>query len=274
MSTPNAPETDHLVSRDGVLIGPILGIHRDPVSRAARWAVVDAGQRQLVVPLQGATTESGTLRVPHDASQLLGSPPVADPTRLLSSDETALTRHYGSAQWPDPPAAAAQSPQDSTTAARTAGDLVLSPADEPGGTEADLSVVRSEEQLVLRSLEWRPYQRVRLRTVVRSREETHVVRVRWEELVIENEPVSAVERLEMASGLVQPDSSDVQLVLHREEVTVTTRVVPYEWVHATRSPVLEDLQVTETVRKEMVDVQHEQVGPNGSGAAARRGGKP
>ncbi|MFN2452410.1 MAG: YsnF/AvaK domain-containing protein, partial [Candidatus Dormibacteria bacterium] len=228
----SAAADDTLLSNDGVLIGPVLGIHRHPASRTALWAVVGQERSSLLVPLAGAVTEPGLVRAAYPADRVLSSPSVVDPTRLRAADESRLNAHYGA---PSPPS------RDATAA------------------DGELSVVRSEERLDVRALEWRPYQRVRLRTVLRSREEKHVVRVHWEELVVENEPVSAVERLEVSAGLSRPNTADVEVVLHREEVTVSTRVVPYERVRATRSSLTEERQVTETLRKEHIDIEQEPV---------------
>lgn len=242
-----AAADDTLLSNDGVLIGPILGVHRHPVSRTELWAVVGREKRSLLVPLHGAVTEPGLVRAAYPADRVLSAPSVVDPTRLHAADEDRLNAHYG---------APSSAPGEAATTT-------------PDG---DVSVLRSEERLEVRALEWRPYQRVRLRTVIRSREEKHVVRVRWEELVVDSNPVSAVERLEVSAGLSRRDSADVELVLHREEVTVTTRVVPYERVRATRSSLTEELEVTETVRKERVDIEQEPVPADRSARHARRGG--
>ncbi|GAC1343705.1 MAG: hypothetical protein NVSMB29_16680 [Candidatus Dormibacteria bacterium] len=141
------------------------------------------------------------------------------------------------------------------------------PADPPAGveritpstsappvTETVASVIRSEEQLRVKRLEWRPYQRLRLRTVVRTRQVTHVVEECWEELVIDEEPVSVVERLQAVAGLAPPDDGEFDRVLHREEVVVTKRTVPYERVRV--SKVLGDttVPVETTLRKERVEL--------------------
>ncbi|MFN2452176.1 MAG: DUF2382 domain-containing protein, partial [Candidatus Dormibacteria bacterium] len=64
---------------------------------------------------------------------------------------------------------------------------------------------------------------------------------------------------------------------HREEVTVSTRVVPYERVRATRSSLTEERQVTETLRKEHIDIEQEPVpaegSADGSAKRGRRGGR-
>lgn len=252
MTTAKSDQHDSLVSRDGVVIGPIVGIHRDPVSHAARWAVVRHRRRRLLAPMSAAVTEPGRVQVPHDSDRIVTSPTVPDPTRLAPGDESRLAQHYAVA---DPQNAAAAS----------------GPLDAPApDAESEVSVIRSEERLAVTSLEWRPYQRVRLRTVIRSREETHVVVVRWEELVVENEPVSAVERLEVSAGLSRPDPADIELVLHREEVTVTTRVVPYEWVRATRAAIVEEVEITDTVGKESIEIQHETAETRSSRAWTRQ----
>lgn len=230
------------VSEDGALLGSVIGIHRDPATRAARWAVLDSGDPQrrfLLVPLQRATTQSDGLHVPYSAAQVRSGPPVDDPTRMRESEEAQLAAHYRGA----------------TPVAAAAPVVPAAPVDD-----AALSMVRHEEQLGVTGLEWRPYQRLRVRRVVHTEEVTEVVTVRREELVVEDEPITAFERLEATYGTATPPPpEDIEMVLHREEVVVQKRIVPYERVRIHTDRVAFDHSIEGTVRKERIDVEREPI---------------
>lgn len=216
------------VSSDGQCLGTIVGIHRDPVSDAAKWAVLDGGDAvpgRLFVPLVGAVPRRDGLHLPFDAARVAAAPQVEDPADLSLAEESGLLEHYGL------PAA----------------------GDDSAGW-----MTRSEERLAVTALEWRPYRRARVRRVVTTEDVTQVVTVRREELVVEEEPVDSVERLEAAFGLVEPPpQQDIAIVLHREEVVVQKRVLPYERVAVRRVATAAQWQVEETLRSEVVEVERE-----------------
>ncbi len=234
------------VSSDGVVLGSVVGIHRDPHSGVARWAVVDSGdpgRRFLVVPLAEATTASTGLRVPYPAAQVLGAPGLAEPTPMRRSEEALLLRHYGLADATPPPG--------STAPAR-------SPSQQ---AEPLITMIRHEEQVSVSSLEWRPYQRVTIRKVVRTEEVTEVVTVRREELVVEDQPITPVERLDAALGTATTaPAGELEIVLHREEYVVQKRVVAYERVRVSTARVTADWPLEGTLRKERIDVEREPAG--------------
>lgn len=194
------------ISSDGTRLGTIVGIHRDPATDAAKWAVLDGGARRrprLFVPLKGAVPRRDGLHLPHDACQVESAPPVMDHTRMRLFEEIRLLEHYG---------------------------LVATSLSSTGGHEAATGRC-GDQPLTVTALDWRPYSRARLRRVVRTEEVTQVVTLRREELVIDEEPVGAVERLEAAFGLVERSRhEEVAIVLHREEVVLHRRVLPYERV--------------------------------------------
>ncbi len=116
-------------------------------------------------------------------------------------------------------------------------------------------MVRHEERIDVRASEWRPYERVRIRKVVLSEEVTEAVTVRREELVIDDERISAVERLEASFGTALPPPPDnFDMILHREEVVVTKRVVAYERVRVRTTRVSRDHDIDESVRRERIEV--------------------
>lgn len=234
------------ISADGVALGSVVGIHRDPQTSVARWAVVDSGNpshRFLVVPLTAATTGTDGLHVPYSAADVQAAPSLAEPTRMQRGEEALLVRHYGLA------GGSPSTPEPQASAALPAAQ-----------SESLITMVRHEEQLAVTGLEWRPYERMRIRKVVRTEEVTEVVTVRREELVVEDEPINAVERLEAAFGTsTPPPPEDLDIILHREEYVVQKRVVPYERVRVHTDRVADDWPLEGTVRKERIEVEREPI---------------
>lgn len=222
------------------MLGSIVGIHRDADTKGARWAVLDspdAEHRFLVVPIVQAINRGDGLHVPYDAAQVLSAPVLGEPTRMYRSEEAALIAHYG------------------------LGDDVTrqsSPAPPRPGTDPVLTMIRSEERLSVSALEWRPYQRLRISKAIRTEEITEVVTVRHEELVIDDVPISAIERLEVSFGTARlAANEDIDMILHREELVIHKRLVPYEHVRVHTARVTADWPIEASLRKERVDVERE-----------------
>ncbi len=223
------------VSGDGEFLGVIVGIHRDPETDAAKWAVLEPEGsppgRHLFVPVQQAVPQRDGLHLAYPASRVRSAPAVREHTDLTTAEEVALMRHYGLLP-PEPPGASGDS------------------------SETEAAMVRSEERLSVTGVEWRPYRRAHVRRVVRTEEVTEVITLRREELVIEEEPITAVERLEVAFGLVtQPEAQEIAMTLHREEFVIQKRVVPYERVRVSAARVTAPWSIQTTLRREQIDIE-------------------
>ena len=109
-------------------------------------------------------------------------------------------------------------------------------------------VVRSEEQLTV-GTRTEVTGRVRVRKVVTSREVTQTFTVRREELVVEHLPADAGHD-ETSAGTAADGAGDLELVLHEEQVVVTS--VPVERVRVRVERVREDVAVAEAVRRERI----------------------
>ncbi|MWV50670.1 DUF2382 domain-containing protein [Rathayibacter sp. VKM Ac-2803] len=110
-----------------------------------------------------------------------------------------------------------------------------------------VSVIRSEERLEVTTVRIAT-ERLRIRRVIVTEERTVTVRLRREELVIEREPV------ESSPVGDSPVAGPVTMVLHAEEPVVTTRVVPVERVSVIVDRITAMRTVSDSVRKERVDV--------------------
>ncbi|ROS52622.1 YsnF/AvaK domain-containing protein [Frigoribacterium sp. PhB24] len=136
-------------------------------------------------------------------------------------------------------------------------------ADEPGGGDGGsaapppttVDVVLSGERARATRVTL-PVERVRLRKVVVSREETVTVTVRREELRVVREDVVPGEAVHPGST-----ATPFEIVLCEERLVVDRTVVPVERVHVTVDEVVEDVDVSTTLRHERVDVTREPAAP-------------
>jgi uncharacterized protein (TIGR02271 family) len=123
-------------------------------------------------------------------------------------------------------------------------------SDDPTSVAPDY-LVRSEEQLRVRTDQVvSGYARLEKFTVTETK--TITVEVTHEEVRLVQRPADPDAD---QPGAVSANSADGArwMVLSREEVVVTKRVVPVERVRLEVYPVVEQRQVTEQVRKEQID---------------------
>lgn len=124
--------------------------------------------------------------------------------------------------------------------------------DLPGvDDEGSVDLVRFEEYLHVSTVSV-PRERLRLQKVIVTEERTITVAVRREELRITREPL--VENEDDGLRDNAAGTPDLDIVLHEEEILITTEVVPVERVRVRVSTVVGDLQVTDDVEKERVEV--------------------
>ena len=232
-----------LVDRDGSRIGTIEAIYLDDQTRQPEWALVNTGlfgTKATFVPLAQATQTDQDVRVPYD-KQLVKDAPRLDPDGHLSeAEERQLWRHYGL-------------DYDRTTRRRATGRDTVG-RDVPGPT-TDEAMTRSEEELRVGTTE-RERGRVRLRKYVTTEQVQQTVPVRREKARVEREPITDANVDAATSG---PEISEEQheVILREEEPVIEKRVVPRERVRLDKDTVTGEERVAEELRKEQVDVDHE-----------------
>ena len=113
-------------------------------------------------------------------------------------------------------------------------------------------MTRSEEEVSVGTAE-RESGRARLRKYVVEEEVTKTVPVRREEVRVEREPVTDANA---GAALDGPAISEEEheVVLHEEEPVVEKRAVPKERVRLDKETVTDEQQVSETARKEQIDI--------------------
>jgi uncharacterized protein (TIGR02271 family) len=232
-----------LLDRDGSRIGPIDAIYLDDQTGQPEWALVNTGlfgTKSSFVPLAQATPTGDDVRVPYD-KQLVKDAPRIDPDGHLSEDEERqLWRHYGL-------------DYDRTTR-RRATDRDTRGRDT-SGPRTDDAMTRSEEELRVGTAQ-RERGRVRLRKYVTTEQVQQTVPVRRETARVEREPITDAN-LDAATSGPEISEAEHEVILREEEPVVHKRVVPRERVRLDKETVTGEERVAEQVRKERIDVNHE-----------------
>ena len=220
------------------------------ISRASRqpeFGVVslgdDGGEGRVVVPLAGARHhDDGTLVLGVDPERVMSAPRMQrDVDEIPAQAGELILEHFGlSSSTPAPPVFEHEP------------EWV---EEDHVGDDAPTDVIRSEEQLTV-GTRAEATERVRIRKRVVTEDVTLTITLRREELVIEREPIAVGEAPAPAEFPLAEEGSEMEFVLHAEEPVVSKRVVPVERVRLHREVATEDQQVTGTLRKERVDVEH------------------
>ena len=241
-----------LYDNDGDKVGSIEEIYLDAQTGEPEWALVNTGMfgtKSTFVPLQEATEDGGSLRVPYDKAQVKDAPKMDADGELSQEDEAALYRHYGLGY--------SESKSDTGLPEGGTGDdarIGDKPpvGDDVSGPETDNAMTRSEEELRVGTTE-RETGRARLRKYVVEDEVTQTVPVRREEVRIEREPITDANRGDATAG-GDITEEEHEVVLQEEQVVVDKQAVPKERVRLDKDTTVEEQQVSETVRKEEIDV--------------------
>jgi uncharacterized protein (TIGR02271 family) len=238
-----------LRSSDDQKLGTIEEIYLDDETREPEWALITTGlfgTKQSFVPLRQASPSSDGIAVPFDKATVKDAPKI-DPDGQLSHDEEAeLYRHYGM-QYDN--GQSGSGVRERGNGGRDDEGTVGRDASEP---TTDDAMTRSEEELRVGTRE-RESGRVRLRKYVVEDEVTQTVPVRREEVRVEREPITDANVADATSG-PEISSEEHEVVLHEEEPVAEKRVVAKERVRLDKDVKTDERQVSETVRKEQLDV--------------------
>jgi uncharacterized protein (TIGR02271 family) len=274
---------------DGEKLGKIEEIYLDTETREPEWALVTTGlfgTKQSFVPLRDASGSSDGVTVPFEKSTVKDAPTVDPDGQLSQDEEAALYQHYGLDY--SQSESGSGLPEGGTTGtsgvAGTGGttsgagygsgrDDVRDDArgddasdDARGGTTGtsgttgydtsgpttDDAMTRSEEELSVGTTR-REAGRARLQKYVVEEEVTQTVPVRREEVRVEREPITDANVGDATDG---PEISEEEheVVLHEEEPVAEKRTVPKERVRLDTDVQTDERQVSDTVRKEQIDV--------------------
>jgi len=222
----------------GDKIGKVDEFFYDTESRRPEWISLGTGffgTKHKLVPASSATIRDGEVTVPYTKAQVKDSPDLVEDDEISPAHEDELYRYY-------------ELGSTSGMAGTSRGAAFDTDADrriDDGG-----SMTRKEEELKVGT---RGYEagRVRLR--------------KW----VEEEPVAADVELTRERAHVQRERIDqpveghefgeeeVEVPLHAEEPVVEKQAVAKERVSVGKDRATDTRTVTETVRKERVDVDSE-----------------
>ena len=240
-----------LHDRDGDKIGSIEEIYLDAQTGEPEWALVNTGMfgtKSTFVPLQDADDDGDTLRVPYEKAQVKDAPSMDADGELSQDEESALYDHYGlgyGESRSDSGLPEGGAGTDRTEATETVGH-------DTSGPTTDNAMTRSEEELRVGKTE-QESGRVRLKKYVVEDQVTETVPVRREEVRIEREPVTEANAGAATDGPAISEEEH-EVVLHEEQAVVGKQAVPKERVRLDKDTHVEEEQVSETVRKEQIDV--------------------
>jgi uncharacterized protein (TIGR02271 family) len=232
----------NLVDRNGDKIGTIDEIYLDSQSNEPEWALVNTGlfgTKSTFVPIGDASREGNDLHVPVAKAHVKDAPSIDADGQLSQQEESELYRHYG---------------LDYSTGGDVDG---RGDGDERRDADATAlgdedAMTRSEEELRVGTTQ-RESGRVRLRKYVETEEVEQTVPVQREEVRVEREPITDDNRDAALSGRdISEDEHEV--VLHEEEVVAEKQTVPKERIRVETDQVTEERQVSDTLRKEQIDV--------------------
>lgn len=201
------------------------------------------GTERVAVPLHEAEHIGDALMLPYAVDRVVAAPRVQGPVEEISADAgRRVLDFFGAA------------PRDAAPTAPTAP----MPAVAAAGDE-ETEVIVSEEQLQV-DTRVRATERVRVRKAVVTEDVTVTVTVRREELIIDREPVgegAAAEGFDFAAPLAP--GGELEILLHAEEPVVSKRVVPVERIRLHRNTIVEQERITDTVRKERVEIDEQPI---------------
>jgi uncharacterized protein (TIGR02271 family) len=231
---------------DGEKLGRIEEIYLDAETREPEWALVTTGlfgTKRSFVPLSDASATGDGVTVPFDKATVKDAPTVDADGQLSQDEEARLYSHYGmeysenqsGSGLPD------SGPSDTGTTGH-----------DTSGPTTDDAMTRSEEELTVGKTQ-REAGRVRLQKYVVEEEVTQTVPVRREEVRIEREPITDANVGDATDGPAI-SSEEHEVVLHEEQPVAEKRVVPKERVRLDKDVATEERQVSDTVRKEQIDV--------------------
>jgi uncharacterized protein (TIGR02271 family) len=233
-----------LMSQDGDKLGTIEEIYLDTDTNQPEWALIATGLfggKQSFVPISSAGREGDAVTVPFDKATVKDAPKVDPDGRLSESEEQELYRHYGLEYRSTGSGSGTTPDRDDDAVGR-----------DTSGPTTDDAMTRSEEELRVGTAE-RESGRVRLKKYVVEDQVTQTVPVRREEVRLEREPITD-GNVGAATDGPAISEEEHEVVLHEEEPVVEKQVVPKERVRLDKEAHREERQVSDTVRKEEIEV--------------------
>jgi uncharacterized protein (TIGR02271 family) len=239
-----------LVDQSGDKIGTIDDVYLDDATGQPEWLAVTTGllgRNRSFVPLEGASASGDDVMVRYTKDQVKSAPSAAPDGHLSPEEEQALYTHYGRSfgEW--------SYDQDTTSAGY--GETTGTTGYDTSGPTTDQAMTRSEEELAV-GTQRQEVGRARLRKYVVTENVTTTVPVQKEVARLEREPITDANVGQAMDGPAISEEEH-EVVLTEEQPVVQKQVVPKERVRLDTETVTEERQVSEDVRKEVIEPEGE-----------------
>jgi uncharacterized protein (TIGR02271 family) len=265
----------------GQKIGSAAEVYLDDETGQPEWVTVRTGlfgTKESFVPIRNADLTDEGVRVPVSKEQVKDAPKIDTDGHLSPQEEEELYRYYGMGGGTD--TSQTVTTTETTTGMAGTGTAGTGVADtgradtgtrrdtdrdgvyddvesrtvghDTSGPTTDDAMTRSEERLNVgtRSEE---AGRARLRKYVVTENVTETVPVSREEVRVEREPITDANVGKAMDGPAISEEEH-EVVLHEETPVVEKEAVPVERVRLDKDTVTEQVQVSEGVRKEEIEV--------------------
>ena len=241
----------------GEKIGSAAEVYLDDETGQPEWVTVRTGMfgtKESFVPIRNADLTDDGVRVPVSKGKVKDAPKIDTDGHLSPQEEQELYRYYGMGAGTD--TAQSMTTTETTTGmagtGRTDTDTRGAVGHDTSGPTTDNAMTLSEERLDVgtRSEETG---RARLRKFVVTENVTQTVPTSHEEVRLEREPITDAN---IGNAMDGPAISEEEheVVLHAETPVVQKEAVPVERVRLDKTTVTEQTQVSESVRKEEVEL--------------------
>jgi uncharacterized protein (TIGR02271 family) len=242
-----------VVGPDGSSIGKIKDVYEATDGGGGTFATVTTGLfagGASFFPLDAADLRGDEVVVPYTKEFIKDAPRVENDEELTAPEEQRLFEYYSRG--------GATTGGSFTGEAGTQGftesdrDDRRTVGHDTSGPTTDNAMTRSEEQLRV-GTERVEAGRARLRKYIVTETETRTVPVSHEEVRVEREPITDAN---MPNAMAGPAISEEEheVVLTAEKPVVAKEAVPVERVRLDTETVTDQVQVSEEIRKEQIDV--------------------
>ena len=241
-----------VIDPSGAKVGTVTDVYVDDQTQQPDWLAISTGlfgTKVSFVPLDGARLDNDDVIVAYDKDTIKGAPRTEADGALSVEEEQKLYAHYGRGYSPNTSGKTfAQPPAERDLPTPPAGKIT---SDTTG---RDASMVRSEEEV---SIDKRTQEagRVKLRKWVETDNVQVTVPVERQVARVVREPV----REDDTTGVGEFVDGEEEIVLSEEVVDVNKRVVAKERVGLETETVTDEVPVNETVRKERVAIEGDEL---------------
>jgi uncharacterized protein (TIGR02271 family) len=246
----------HVKGTDGENIGKIADVYESTDGGGGTFATVTTGLfggGSSFFPLDAAELRGDDVVVPYSKAFVKDAPRVENDEELTAPEEQRLFEYYSQGGHTGTTTAATTTQttgtQDFTGDRENVHGTV---GHDTSGPTTDNAMTRSEEQLRV-GTERVEAGRARLRKYVTTETETRTVPVSKETVHVEREPITDANMPNAMSGPAISEEEH-EVILTEERPVVQKEAVPVERVRLDKDTVTENVQVTEEVRKEQIDM--------------------